>query len=141
MDKRPLGESDLAINPIGVGTAPMGSVPGLWWVNWGHQDERESTRAIHAGINWIDTAPFYGWGRAEEVVGAALEGRDDVLVFAKCGTMRRDDGDDYMDLRPETIRADLDASLRRLRRDSVDLTSTRSVRSSPRASHTVHCAS
>jgi aryl-alcohol dehydrogenase-like predicted oxidoreductase len=48
--------------------------------------------AIRAGLdadaNWIDTAPFYGWGRAEEIVRRALEGRgDDVLVFTKCGTM------------------------------------------------------
>ena len=120
-----LGESGLAITRVGIGTAPIGSLPGVWWVNWGHQDERDSIRAIHAaadgGINWIDTAPFYGWGRAEEVVGKALRGRDDVLVFTKCGTMRRDDGDDYMDMRPETIRTDLEGSLRRLERDSVDL--------------------
>jgi aryl-alcohol dehydrogenase-like predicted oxidoreductase len=125
MHTRTLGESDLAITPIGIGTAPIGSVPGLWWVNWGHQDEGDSIRAIHAavdgGLNWIDTAPFYGWGRAEEVVARALRGRDDVLVFTKCGTMRREDGDDYMDMRPETIRADLEGSLRRLQRDSVDL--------------------
>src|SRR3954469_7194033 len=125
MDKRTLGASDLEITPIGVGTAPIGSVPGLWWVNWGHQDERDSVRAIHAaidgGINWIDTAPFYGWGRAEQLVAHALRGRDDVLVFTKCGTMRREDGDDYMDLRPETIRSDLEQSLCRLHRDSVDL--------------------
>jgi aryl-alcohol dehydrogenase-like predicted oxidoreductase len=125
MEHRALGGSDLQITPVGIGTAPIGSVPGHWWVNWGTQDERDSVAAIHAaldgGVNWIDTAPFYGWGRAEEVVGRALEGRDDVLVFTKCGTLRRDDGDDYMDLRPETVRGDLEASLRRLRRDHVDL--------------------
>ena len=125
MERRPLGGSDLEISPVGVGTAPIGSVPGHWWVNWGRQDERDSVAAIHAaldgGVNWIDTAPFYGWGRAEEVVGKALCGRDDVLVFTKCGTLRGDDGGDYMDLRPESVRADVDASLRRLRRDHVDL--------------------
>ena len=125
MERRTLGGSGLEISRIGVGTAPIGSVPGLWWVNWGHQDERCSLAAIdaavEAGVNWIDTAPFYGWGRAEEVVGKALHWHDDVLVFTKCGTYRRDDGDDYMDLRPESIRRDLEASLRRLRRDAVDL--------------------
>ena len=125
MEHRRLGTSDLEITPVGVGTAPIGSRPGEWWVNWGTQDEGDAIRAIHAaldaGVNWIDTAPFYGWGAAEEIVGRALRGRDDVLVFTKCGTFRRDDGDDYMDLRPESVRADIEASLRRLGREQVDL--------------------
>jgi len=125
MERRRFGSSDLAVTPVGIGTAPIGSLPGVWWVNWGPQDEADSVRAVHAaldgGVNWIDTAPFYGWGRAEEVVGRAVRGRDDVLVFTKCGTMRRDDGDDYMDLRPETIRADVEGSLRRLGVERLDL--------------------
>lgn len=125
MERRLLGTSDLEITPVGVGTAPIGSLPGKWWVNWGTQNEGDATRAIHAaldaGVNWIDTAPFYGWGRAEEIVGRALRRRDDVLVFTKCGTFRRENGDDYMDLRPESIRADVEASLRRLGRERVDL--------------------
>jgi len=92
MERRRLGTSDLEITLVGVGTAPIGSRPGEWWLNWGVQDEGDAIRAIHAaldaGVNWIDTAPFYGWGRAEEIVGRALRGRDDALVFRKCGTMR-----------------------------------------------------
>jgi aryl-alcohol dehydrogenase-like predicted oxidoreductase len=125
MDLRRLGPSDLEISRLGIGTAPIGSRPGEWWVNWGPQDDGDSVRAIHAavdaGINWLDTAPFYGWGHAEEVVGRALAGREDVLVFTKCGTLRRDDGDDYMDLSPESIRSDCEESLRRLRRERIDL--------------------
>lgn len=69
-------------------------------MKWGPQDENDAVRAIHAaldaGLNWIDTAPFYGWGRAEEIVGRAIRGRDSVLVFTKCGTMRQADGGDYV---------------------------------------------
>jgi aryl-alcohol dehydrogenase-like predicted oxidoreductase len=122
---RPLGTSDLEISPVGIGTAPMGSVPE-WAIYWGHQDEDDAIRAIHAavdeGVNWIDTAPFYGWGRAEEIVGKAVrDRRDRVLVFTKCGTMSDGMGDDYTDLSPTSIRADLEASLRRLGIDHVDL--------------------
>lgn len=125
MDLRRLGPSDLEISRVGVGTAPIGSRPGEWWVNWGPQDDTDSVRAVHAavdgGVNWVDTAPFYGWGHAEEVVGRALAGREDVLVFTKCGTERRDDGDDFMDLGPEAIRLGCEESLRRLRRERIDL--------------------
>ena len=111
MELRRLGSSDLEISRVGVGTAPIGSRPGEWWVNWGPQDDGDSVRAIHAavdgGVNWIDTAPFYGWGHAEEVVGRALAGRDD--------------GDDFMDLSPESVRRGCEESLRRLGRERLDL--------------------
>jgi aryl-alcohol dehydrogenase-like predicted oxidoreductase len=125
MDRRRLGPSDIEITRVGVGTAPIGSRPGEWRVNWGPQDDGDSVRAIHAavdgGVNWVDTAPFYGWGHAEEVVGRALEGRDEVLVFTKCGTRRRGDGDDYMDLSRESIRRGCEESLSRLGREQLDL--------------------
>ena len=125
MDLRRLGPSELEISRVGVGTAPIGSRPGEWWVNWGPQDDGDSVRAIHAAldgeVNWIDTAPFYGWGHAEEIVGHALAGREGVFVFTKCGTLRRDDGDDYMDLNPESIRRGCEESLRRLGRERIDL--------------------
>jgi aryl-alcohol dehydrogenase-like predicted oxidoreductase len=114
----------MEITRVGVGTAPIGSGRD-WPVWWGPQDEAESIRTIHTaldlGVNWIDTAPFYGWGRAEEVVGRALAGRDDVLVFTKCGTIPDPERGDRMDLSPAAIRADVEASLSRLRRERVDL--------------------
>jgi aryl-alcohol dehydrogenase-like predicted oxidoreductase len=103
----------------------MGSRPE-WAVYWGRQDEGDAIRAIQGaideGVNWIDTAPFYGWGRSEEIVGKAIRGRRDrVLVFTKCGTMNDGSGGDYMDLSPSAIRRDLEASLKRLGVDHVDL--------------------
>jgi aryl-alcohol dehydrogenase-like predicted oxidoreductase len=122
METRPL--ADMQITPVGVGTAPIGSGQD-WPVWWGPQDESESMRTIHTaldlGVNWIDTAPFYGWGRAEEIVGRALRGHDDVLVFTKCGTLPDEERGDRMELSPAAIRADVEASLRRLRRERVDL--------------------
>lgn len=122
METRPL--ADMRITPVGVGTAPIGSGRD-WPVWWGPQDEAESIRTIHTaldlGVNWIDTAPFYGWGRAEAIVGRALRGRDEVLVFTKCGTLPDPERGDRMDLSPAAIRADVEASLRRLQRERVDL--------------------
>ena len=110
---------------IGLGTAPLGSTEqGPLW--WGPQDETTAIRTIHAaldgGITWVDTAPFYGWGRAEELVGRAVRGRrDEVTILTKCGTVRRADGSWAEDGRPAAIRADLDESLVRLRTDRVDV--------------------
>src|SRR3954463_2265212 len=114
----------MQITVVGVGTAPIGS--GRDWPGWwGAQDEAESTGTIHAaldvGVNWIDTAPFYGWGRAEEIVGRAVrDRRERVFLFTKCGTMNDGAGGDYMDLSPAAIRRDVEASLRRLGTDRVD---------------------
>src|SRR5439155_14033547 len=78
--------------------------------------------AVDAGITWIDTAPFYGWGRAEAIVGEGLVGlRDSVLLLTKCGTVPQEDGTFAEDGSPATVRADLEASLRRLRTDHVDV--------------------
>ncbi len=124
VERRRLGSTDLELTPVGVGTAPIGSGRD-WPVWWGPQDERESIaairRALDLGVNWIDTAPFYGWGRAEHIVARALEGRDDdILVFTKCGTFPDESGS-REDLRPESVRADVETSLTRLRRERLDL--------------------
>ena len=125
LSRRPLGNSDMEITSVGVGTAPIGSTRD-WYIYWGETDEKtaiETIRAaLDAGINWIDTAPFYGWGRAETIVGKALKGRrEDAVIFTKCGTIRSQDGESYMDLRPQTIRREVEESLARLQTDHIDL--------------------
>lgn len=109
----------------GLGTAPLGSAADgpLWW---GPQDRDLSIRTVHAaldaGVTWVDTAPFYGWGRAEEVVGAAIEGRrHELTILTKCGTVRRADGTWTEDGSPRAVRADVERSLRRLGVDRIDV--------------------
>jgi aryl-alcohol dehydrogenase-like predicted oxidoreductase len=120
-----LGQSDLEISRVGIGTAPIGSTPN-WRIYWGSQDESEAIRTIEAaldlGINWIDTAPFYGWGRAEQIVGKALQGkRDKVYIFTKCGTLQNEQGGEREDLSPASIRREVETSLRNLKTEYIDL--------------------
>ena len=125
LETRRLGRSDLEITKVGVGTAPIGSTPN-WRVYWGPQDEKTAIRAIQTaldtGVNWIDTAPFYGWGKAEEIVGKAVKDRrEEVYIFTKCGTIPDGKGGSTENLKPDTIKREVEASLRRLQTDYIDL--------------------
>jgi aryl-alcohol dehydrogenase-like predicted oxidoreductase len=108
----------------GLGTAPMGG-PG-WQLDWGPSDPDESVAAVRAavaaGVGWIDTAPFYGRGQAEEIIGVALDGMASrPVVLTKCGDVPGPDGRVWDDHRPAVIRADVAASLRRLRCPVIDV--------------------
>ena len=121
----PLGNSGLALSRIGVGTAPIGSTPE-WSIYWGPQDPDDAVRALgaafDAGVSWVDTSPFYGWGRAEEIVGRALRGRrNPPLVFTKCGTLPNGRGGAREDLSPASIRLQVEDSLRRLGNERIDV--------------------
>ena len=125
MEPRSLGRSDLRITKVGIGTAPIGSTPE-WRIYWGPQDKKVAIKtvqtAIDLGVNWIDTAPFYGWGRAEQIVGEAIKGRrDQIHIFTKCGTLPDGKGGWNDNLKPESIRRELEESLQRLQTDYVDL--------------------
>ena len=92
MQQRKLGYTDLHLTTIGFGAWAIG---GPWDFGWGPQDDDESIAAIQAGldagINWIDTAPAYGLGHSEEVIGRALKGRrDSVILATKCGLVWND---------------------------------------------------
>jgi aryl-alcohol dehydrogenase-like predicted oxidoreductase len=120
-----LGRSGAAFTRLGLGTWAIG---GPWRFGWGPVDDAESIaairRALDEGINWVDTAAVYGLGHAEEIVGRALRGRagsGEVFVCTKCGRKTRPDGTPYGDLRPESIHAECEASLRRLGVERLDL--------------------
>jgi aryl-alcohol dehydrogenase-like predicted oxidoreductase len=124
MQKRKLGSSDLEITPLGVGAWAMGGAG--WQFAWGAQDDNESIEAIHAaldkGINWIDTAAIYGLGHSEEVVARALAGRSDKpLVFTKCGIVWDEKREPKRTIEPESIRKEVEQSLKRLKLDVIDL--------------------
>jgi aryl-alcohol dehydrogenase-like predicted oxidoreductase len=119
-----LGNSDLDITPIGFGAWAIGG--GGWAFAWGDQDDRDSIAAIREaldqGINWIDTAAVYGLGHSEEVVARALEGvRNRPYIFTKCSMIWNDRRQILRSLKADSIRRECEASLRRLRVDTIDL--------------------
>jgi aryl-alcohol dehydrogenase-like predicted oxidoreductase len=121
METRRLGNSDLDITLIGLGAWAMGGAD--WAFGWGPQDDDNSIAAIHRaldlGINWIDTAAFYGYGHSEEVVGKAIKGRQRPYIFTKCQRRWDENGQPYDSLRE--IRQEVEASLKRLDVDVIDL--------------------
>jgi aryl-alcohol dehydrogenase-like predicted oxidoreductase len=99
---------------------------GGWSGGYGDQDDDSSIAAIHRalefGVNWIDTAPIYGLGHSEEVVGRALAGlAEPPLVFTKCSLVQDAQGEVVTDLRAASIRGECEQSLRRLGVDVIDL--------------------
>ncbi|MFQ5814623.1 MAG: aldo/keto reductase, partial [Anaerolineae bacterium] len=124
MQTRKLGWTSLNLSTIGLGTWAIGG--GGWKYSWGPQDDRESIstiwRALEKGINWVDTAPVYGLGHSEEVVGKAIkELRDKPIVATKCSRVWDKDGSISGCLKKESIRSEVEASLRRLKIDVIDL--------------------
>lgn len=125
MHKRNLGFTDMELTTCGFGAWAVG---GKWDWGWGAQDDAESIAAIHRaldlGINWIDTAPAYGLGHSEEIVGKAIKRRQDQIYIAtKCGLVweGRSDGTVGNRLKGWSVRQEAENSLRRLGVDVIDL--------------------
>jgi aryl-alcohol dehydrogenase-like predicted oxidoreductase len=157
MQYRTLGRSGIEVSAVGLGAWAIGG-----WM-WGGTDEEKSVQAIHAaldhGINLVDTAPAYGYGRSEEIVGRAIRGRRDKVVLAtKCGliwdreegtfffhadqhgaTPRPSEKKIYKNLRPDSVRRELEQSLQRLGTDYVDLYQTHWQDPSTPIEETVAC--
>ena len=124
MEKRRLGNSGLELTTVGLGTWAMGGDD--WAFGWGPQDDAASRQAVHeaidAGINWIDTAPVYGLGRSEQVVGEAIrDRRDELIVATKCGRVWDENRAIGKRLTKASVKQELEASLDRLGIDQVDL--------------------
>lgn len=123
MHTRQLGNSDLHITPLGLGTWAIGG--GGWANGWGSQDDQESIatikRALGLGINWIDTAAIYGMGHSEEIVGKAIKGREKPYIFTKCSLKWDEKGNVTNNLKAASIRDEVEASLKRLGIDVIDL--------------------
>ena len=126
---RRLGRSELHLSTVGFGAWAAGGAG--WAFGWGPQDDSESIAsiryALERGVNWIDTAAVYGLGHSEEVVRGALEGipaGDRPFVFTKCGLVwdeRNPEAPPRQDLKPESIRRECEASLKRLGVGRIDL--------------------
>lgn len=121
MDTITIGDTGMVASRIALGTWAIGG-----WM-WGGSDARSAIQAIEAavdhGITLIDTAPVYGFGRSEEIVGRALQAggrRDRVLIATKCGLEWRQEKV-FRNASPSRIHQEVEASLRRLRTDRIDL--------------------
>ena len=148
MQTRPLGESGIEASVIAFGAWAIGG-----WM-WGGTDEKEAVAAVHAaldcGMTFIDTAPMYGMGRSEEIIGKALKGgyRQKAVLATKCTLVWDGSGEDgeyffpaddqgrvpddtpnpkykvYRNNKPRLVRKGVEESLRRLQTDVIDLLQT-----------------
>ncbi|KAA3662679.1 MAG: aldo/keto reductase, partial [Calditrichaeota bacterium] len=123
MQFRKLNPNAPELSVLGLGTWAIG---GPWQWGWGPQDDRDSILAIRAsldgGINWLDTAPVYGFGHSEEIVGKAVKDiRKEVFIATKCGLVWDDQKKVRRHLSAESIRVEVEASLKRLQTDYIDL--------------------
>jgi aryl-alcohol dehydrogenase-like predicted oxidoreductase len=122
MDKKKLGNSDMELTPIGLGSWAIGG--GDWQFSWGPQDDNDSIAAIHKalalGMNWIDTAAVYGLGHSEEIVARALKTiSHKPYIFTKCGLVWDQKRETSNSLKQ--IRREVEDSLRRLAVEAIDL--------------------
>ncbi len=124
MRRRKLGSTDIELSVIGLGSWPMGSIYG--GMSWGPQNDQESIDTIiHAfdkGINWIDTAPAYGRGHSEEVIGKAIKQlKMKPIIVTKCGSTWDKDNKATFELHEASVRAQCEASLKRMGIETIDL--------------------
>ncbi|MCK5454709.1 MAG: aldo/keto reductase [Calditrichia bacterium] len=126
MNKRKFGRTDLQVSEVGFGAWAIGgpAMAGDIPIGWGKVDDKQSEKAlltaIDQGINFIDTADFYGLGHSEELIGKIAGNRSDVVIATKVGHRLDNQGSIYFDYSKEYILNACDTSLKRLRRETID---------------------
>jgi aryl-alcohol dehydrogenase-like predicted oxidoreductase len=134
MEYRAFGRTDLKVSAVGFGAWAIGgpAMAGPTPIGWGEADDATSRealcRAFDLGITFYDTADFYGLGRSERLVGEVFGNSDEVVVATKVGHRIAGDGSIYVDYSARWIREACHASLKRLRRDAIDLYQLHSAR-------------
>lgn len=116
MKKRLLGKTGMEVTEVGFGAWQIGNLK-----DWGGMTDSDAVRLVHeavdSGCNFFDTAPNYGLGKSEELLGEALKGkRDQVIINSKCGHQ----ADDQQSFEPEDLVQSVEGSLKRLQTDYLD---------------------
>lgn len=125
LTQRRLGNTDLHLTTVGLGTWAMGG--GDWKFGWGPQDDALSIRTLHEavdlGINWLDTAPVYGLGHCETVVGQALRELKSrrPIISTKCERCWDENRQIVPRLKRASIRLEIEQSLKRLGVEAIDM--------------------
>jgi len=123
MEFRKLGSSELEVSAIGYGAWGIGGAP-FWKTEGDEASKRSILKAYDSGINFFDTAPVYGFGRSEQLLGKALKSvRDKVVLATKCGLVWEKEalGSISKVARKESLFKEIDQSLERLQTDYIDL--------------------
>lgn len=126
MNYRKFGNTDLTVSEIGFGAWAIGGSANVGGVEigWGPSDDRESEKALlnalEAGINFIDTADFYGLGHSEELIGRVLGKNQEMLFATKVGQKVGKDGSIQIDYSKDYVIQACENSLRRLKREAID---------------------
>lgn len=124
---RKFGHSDLLVSEIGFGAWGIGgpAIVGNTPIGWGNVDDKTSiealNKALELGINFYDTADFYGFGHSEELIGKVFGNSDKVVIASKVGHRVSDEETIYLDYSKQYIIEACEASLKRLNRDCIDL--------------------
>src|SRR5689334_21925975 len=124
MEFRQLGRSGFKVPVLSLGTGTFGG-KGEFFGAWGSTDVAEATRlvdiALEAGMNMFDTADVYSDGAAEEILGAAIKGRRDAVIVSTKATFRSGDGPNDVGSSRFHLTKAVEASLRRLKTDYIDI--------------------